>query len=329
MFRFEDPWWLSFLAGVPLLIWWYFRKGRLRQASLRFSTLKVLSSLTGSRSSWKHYLTFVVRVIAVMLLILGMARPQLGNSEREISAEGIDIMLVLDISSSMRAVDFKPNRLEAAKRVAVDFVKDRVSDRIGLVVFAGESFLQCPLTIDYDVLTNFIKQVEIIDQRYDGTAIGMALANAINRLRDTPGKESVIILLSDGRNNAGELDPLTAANLAKTYGIKVYTIGAGKEGEALYPFDTQFGQRLMPVRVDIDEQSLQEIAEMTGGKYFRAEDEQSLATIYQEISQMEKTEYKVKEYTNWRELFPWFLLPAFGLLLGERILEATILRRLP
>jgi len=264
-----------------------------------------------------------------MLLILGMARPQLGNAEREISAEGINIMLVLDISSSMRAVDFKPNRLEAAKRVAADFVKDRISDRIGLVVFAGESFLQCPMTIDYDVLTNFIKQVEIIDERYDGTAIGMALANAINRLRDTPGKESVIILLSDGRNNAGELDPLTAANLAKTYGIKVYTIGAGKEGEALYPFDTQFGQRLMPVRVDIDEKSLREIAQMTGGKYFRAEDEQSLATIYQEISQMEKTEYQVKEYTNWRELFPWFLLPAFGLLLGERILEATILRRLP
>jgi len=329
MFRFEDPWWLILLAGIPFLVWWYARKGRRRQASLRFSTLKVLSTLTGAKSSWNQYLTFTVRVGAVLLLTLALARPQMGNAEREISAEGIDIMLVLDISSSMRAVDFKPNRLEAAKRVAGDFVKDRISDRIGLVVFAGESFLQCPLTIDYDVLTNFIKQVEIIDERYDGTAIGMALANAINRLRDTPGKESVIILLSDGRNNAGELDPLTAANLAKTYGIKVYTIGAGKEGEALYPFDTQFGQRLMPVRVDIDEKSLREIAEMTGGKYFRAEDEQSLATIYQEISQMEKTQYQVKEYTNWRELFPWFLLPAFGLILGERILEATVLRRVP
>ncbi|HKJ68849.1 MAG TPA: VWA domain-containing protein [bacterium] len=329
MFRFEDPWFLLFLAVIPILIWWFLSKGRNRQAYLRYSTLRILSSLQQGRSSWKYYLTFALRVCAVLLLILGLARPQLGNAEREISAEGIDIMLVLDISSSMRAVDFKPNRLEAAKRVAADFVQDRISDRIGLVVFAGESFLQCPLTIDYDVLINFINQVEIIDERYDGTAIGMALANAINRLRESPGEEPVIILLSDGRNNAGELDPMTAANLAKTYGITVYTIGAGKEGEALYPFNSQFGQRLMPVRVDIDEQSLREIAEMTNGKYFRAEDEKSLATIYEEISQMEKTEYMVKEYTNWRELFLWFLIPGFGLLLSERLLESTILRRLP
>ncbi len=329
MFRFEDPWMLLFLAGIPVLIWWFLFRGRNRQAYLRYSTLQILSSLQQGRFSWKYYLTFAMRVVAVLLLILGLARPQLGNAEREISAEGIDIMLVLDISSSMRAVDFKPNRLEAAKRVAADFVQDRISDRVGLVVFAGESFLQCPLTIDYDVLINFLNQVEIIDERYDGTAIGMALANAINRLRESPGEEPVIILLSDGRNNSGELDPMTAANLAKTYGIKVYTIGAGKEGEALYPFNSQFGQRLMPVRVDIDEQSLREIAEMTGGKYFRAEDEESLATIYNEISQLEKTEYRVKEYTNWQELFLWFLIPGFALLLGERLLESTVLRRLP
>ena len=271
----------------------------------------------------------MLRGIAVLLLILGLARPQLGNAEREVTSEGIDIMLVLDISSSMRAVDFKPNRLEAAKKVATDFVSERISDRIGLVVFGGESFLQCPLTIDYDVLRNFIDQVEIIDEQYDGTAIGMALANAINRLRESPGKEPVIILLSDGRNNAGEVDPLTAADMAQTFGIKVYTIGAGKKGEALYPVQTPFGQDYMPVEVDIDEEVLQQVAQQTGGKYFRAEDEQSLATIYDEINQLEKTEYKVKEYTNWRELFPWFLIPGFALLLGEGVLRNTALRRDP
>lgn len=329
MFRFEDPWFLLLLAGFPAILWWYYRQGRTQYASLQYSTLQILKSVQSRRGRWKQHVTFVLRLVGILLLILGMARPQLGNAEREVSSEGIDIMLVLDISSSMRAIDFKPNRLEAAKKVAIDFVDDRISDRIGLVVFAGESFLQCPLTIDYDVLTNFISQVEIIDEKYDGTAIGMAMANALNRLRESPGEEPVMILLSDGRNNAGELDPLTAANMAETYGIKIYTIGAGKEGEALYPVDTQFGQRYMPVQVQIDEESLREIAEMTGGKYFRAEDEQSLATIYEEISQLEKTEYKVKEYTNWRELFPWFLLPAFALILGERILASTRFRRLP
>jgi len=270
-----------------------------------------------------------MRTLGVLLLILALARPQIGNAEREVTSKGIDIMLVLDISSSMRAIDFKPNRLEAAKKVATQFVNERISDRIGLVVFGGESFLQCPLTIDYDVLKNFISQVEIIDKKYDGTAIGMALANAINRLRESPGKEPVIILLSDGRNNAGELDPLTAADMAKTFGIKVYTIGAGKKGEALYPVQTPFGQNYMPVKVDIDEDVLRQVAEKTGGKYFRAEDEQSLATIYDEINQLEKTEYKVKEYTNWQELFAWFLIPAFGLLLGETVLRNTIFRSHP
>lgn len=329
MFRFQDPRLLLALISIPLIIWWYFHSGRHKQASLQYSTLQILKSIRKRSSVWKQYITFALRLLGIPLLILGLARPQLGNAEREVTSEGIDIMLVLDISSSMRAVDFKPNRLEAAKKVAVDFIEDRVSDRIGLVVFGGESFLQCPLTIDYDVLNNFIDQVEIIDEEYDGTAIGMAMANAINRLRESPGEEPVMILLSDGRNNAGELDPLTAADMAKTYGIKIYTIGAGKEGEALYPVETQFGTRYTPVQVQIDEETLQQIADMTGGKYFRAEDEQSLATIYEEISQLEKTEYKVKEYTNWRELFPWFIFPAFALLLGERILAATKFRRLP
>jgi len=329
MFRFEDPWFLLALLSLPFMVWWYLKSGRHKHASLQYSTLQILKSIRKHSSRWKQYITFALRLLGITLLILGMARPQLGNAEREVTSEGIDIMLVLDISSSMRAVDFKPNRLEAAKKVAVDFIRDRISDRIGLVVFGGESFLQCPLTIDYDVLKNFIAQVEIIDEEYDGTAIGMAMANAINRLRESPGKEPVMILLSDGRNNAGELDPLTAADMAKTYGIKIYTIGAGKEGEALYPVDTQFGLRYTPVQVQIDEETLRQIAEMTGGRYFRAEDEQSLATIYEEISTLEKTEYQVKEYTNWRELFPWFIFPAFVLLLGERVLATTKYRRLP
>jgi Ca-activated chloride channel family protein len=328
MFRFEDPWFLIALAGLPIIIWWYFKAGQKQYASLRYSTLQVLQSLK-QQSRWKQYISFGLRLLGVTALIFGLARPQLGNAEREVTSEGIDIVLVLDISSSMRAVDFKPNRLEAAKQVAIDFVDDRISDRIGLVVFGGESFLQCPLTIDYDVLTSFINRVDFIDEDYDGTAIGMAMANAINRLRESPGAEPVMILLSDGRNNSGELDPLTAANLAKTYNIKIYTIGAGKKGEALYPFDTQFGQRLMPVKVEIDEETLMDVADITGGKYFRAEDEQSLATIYDEISQLEQTEYKVREYTNWRELFPWFLVMGFGLLLGERTLATTKFRSLP
>ncbi len=329
MFRFADPWWISLVVTIPIIIWWYFRRGRYQQASLRYSTLSILKSIQKRKRPWKQYVPIGFRTLGVLLLILALARPQIGNAEREVTSKGIDIMLVLDISSSMRAVDFKPNRLEAAKKVAIQFVNERISDRIGLVVFAGESFLQCPLTIDYDVLKNFISQVEIINKKYDGTAIGMALANAINRLRESPGKEPVIILLSDGRNNAGELDPLTAADMAKTFGIKVYTIGAGKKGKAMYPVQTPFGQNYVPVQVDIDEDMLRKVAEKTGGKYFRAEDEKSLATIYDEINQLEKTEYKVKEYTNWRELFPWFLIPAFALLLGETVLRNTIFRSHP
>jgi len=329
MYRFADPWWISLAVIIPIIIWWYFKRGRYLHASLRYSTLSILQSIQKHKRPWKQYVPIGMRTLGVLLLILALARPQIGNAEREVTSKGIDIMLVLDISSSMRAIDFKPNRLEAAKKVATQFVNERISDRIGLVVFGGESFLQCPLTIDYDVLKNFISQVEIIDKKYDGTAIGMALANAINRLRESPGKEPVIILLSDGRNNAGELDPLTAADMAKTFGIKVYTIGAGKKGEALYPVQTPFGQNYMPVKVDIDEDVLRQVAEKTGGKYFRAEDEQSLATIYDEINQLEKTEYKVKEYTNWQELFAWFLIPAFGLLLGETVLRNTIFRSHP
>ena len=239
-------------------------------------------------------------------------------------------MLALDISSSMMAEDFKPkNRLEVAKLVAQDFVKGRTSDRIGMVVFAGESYTQCPLTLDYGVLLNFIRDVKI-GLVEDGTAIGMSIANAVNRLRDSKSKSKVIILLTDGRNNSGELHPLSAAQIAKALDVKIYTIGAGSKGTALYPIvDPVFGKRYQRLPVEIDEDLLQKIASMTGGKYFRAIDKSSLEKIFDEIGQLEKTKIEVKEYTRYRELFSIFLslgLILFGL---EMLLSNTKFKKIP
>jgi Ca-activated chloride channel family protein len=248
---------------------------------------------------------------------------------QEIKAEGIDIMLLVDISGSMRATDFKPNRLEAVKVVAGNFVADRLSDRIGLNVFAAESFLQCPLTTDLQRLQEIIQSVTLIDERYDGTAIGLALAGGINRLRESDAKSRVMVLLSDGRNNAGELDPLTAAEMAKQFGIRIYTIGAGTRGSASIPVNTPLGTRTMQVQVDVDEETLEAIAESTGGRYYRATDETSLAEIYAEISQLETTEFEVNEYVRQRERFMWPLLLGLIFLTLEIVLDKTILRRFP
>jgi Ca-activated chloride channel family protein len=261
---------------------------------------------------------------------MALARPQSGNTRREFTTEGIDIMLVLDISSSMKAIDFRPNRLEAAKSVAQKFIEGRQSDRIGLIVFAAESFLQCPLTIDYGVLKDLLNQVDIVEEKYDGTAIGMAIANATNRLRESQAKSKIMILLSDGCNNAGEIDPRTAANLANAFEIKIYTIGAGKLGQAPYPIELPNGQiQYRLVNAEIDEVLLQDIANQTGGKYFRATDEKSLAMIYEEISGMEKTEVKVHEFVNYNELYPYFLVPGFLLVALSGLIGLTIWRRTP
>jgi Ca-activated chloride channel family protein len=259
-----------------------------------------------------------------------MARPQSGEKGEEILTEGVDIILAIDVSSSMKAEDFKPkNRLHVAKQVVADFIRGRKNDRLGMVVFAAKSFTQCPLTLDYGILLSFLDQIDI-GMIEDGTAIGMALATCVNRLRDSDAKSKVVILLTDGINNRGEIDPITAAKTAKAMGVKIYTIGAGKRGSALYPVDDPiFGRRYVRMPVEIDEETLQEIARLTGGRYYRATDGEALANIYREIGEMEKTEIKTKEYIRYTELFWYFLLPAMVLLGAEIVLANTRFRKIP
>ena len=271
-----------------------------------------------------------MRLLVISLINVGYARQQSGRSEEKVTTEGIDIILAMDISSSMLAEDFKPkNRIEAAKAVAAEFIKGRQNDRIGLVVFAGQSFTQCPLTLDYGILLRFLQEVHI-GMIEDGTAIGMAIGNCVNRLRDSKAKSKVVILLTDGRNNRGELDPLTAARVAKTFDIRIYTIGAGKKGDALYPIeDPIFGKRYVRMPVEIDENLLKQIASITGGKYFRATDRTSLEKIYADIGNLEKTKIEIKEYTRYKELFSKYLLLALSLLLLEIVLANTKFRKIP
>lgn len=328
MFYFANWGFLLLLILIPLIAFWYWKSGRKNEGALRYSSIKNLLQINNRRALYKVHGLFAAKLLGLAFLILALARPQSGNTMREFTTEGIDIMLVLDISSSMRAIDFRPNRLEAAKTVAQQFIEGRKNDRIGLVVFAAESFLQCPLTIDYGVLRDLLMQVDIIEEKYDGTAIGMAIANGTNRLRDSNAKSKVMILLSDGRNNAGEIDPRTAASMAAAFDVKIYTIGAGKLGQAPYPVTNPFGQteyRLMDV--EIDEALLKDVADQTGGKYFRATDEKSLATIYAEISGMEKTEVKVHEFVNYNDLYQYFLIPGFLLIALSGLLGMTIWRR--
>ncbi len=329
MLYFSDWGYLFLLILIPIILFWYKRKGKYKEQSITFSSIKAILEISGNQK-WKIRTIHSLKILAITFFIIALARPQKGNVVKEISTEGIDIVLVLDISSSMRALDFKPNRLEAAKSVAKDFIDGRSNDRIGLVVFAGETFLQCPLTIDYNVLKTFLAQVDIVEKKYDGTAIGMAIANAINRLRDSKAKSKVMILLSDGRNNTGKLDPETATDMAKTFGIKIYTIGAGKRGKAEYPVQTFGGRtRTQLVDVQIDDEVLTKVAESTGGKYFRATNKKKLAEVYKEISEMEKTEIKVKEFFNYHDLYIWFLFPGLLMLLTGIILERFIWRKTP
>jgi len=272
-----------------------------------------------------------LRILALAGFILALARPQSSSKEEEILTEGVDIILAMDVSSSMLAEDFKPNnRLEAAKSVAREFVQSRSNDRLGMVVFAGESFTQCPLTLDYGVLLTLLEQIEVADKNWDGTAIGMGIVNAVNRLRDSKAKSKVVILLTDGVNNRGQVDPVTAAQIARAFDIKIYTIGAGKHGTAMYPVDDPFfGKRYVPMQVEIDEEVLKKIAAQTGGQYFRATDTQKLKEVYEEISTLEKTQIEVKEYTRYEEMFVYFL--AFGLLslLVEVVLAHTYFKKIP
>jgi Ca-activated chloride channel family protein len=332
MFRFAHPYFLLLLALIPLMVYWYIRNHRRQNtaATLRYSNLGIVKTVKSSAKKRLRHGLFVFRLLAIALLIAAFARPQSGQKESEVQTEGVDIILAMDISSSMLAEDFKPkNRLEAAKVVAGDFIKGRMNDRIGLVVFAAQSFTQCPLTLDYGIVLSFLQEVEtgMID---DGTAIGMAIGNCVNRLKDSKAKSKVVILLTDGRNNRGELDPVTAAKVAKAFNIRIYTIGAGKRGEALYPYnDPIFGKRYQRVPVQIDEELLTQVADITGGQYFRATDKTSLEQIYAEIGEMEKTKIEVKEYTRYSELFLPYILAALFLLLLEIVLSNTKFRKLP
>ncbi|MBU1061120.1 MAG: VWA domain-containing protein [Candidatus Omnitrophica bacterium] len=328
--RFGSPIFLLLLGIIPLLIWDYLRSLKSRQAGITFSDVSIVKNIRpGFRVKARH-LPVILRGVAIFIFILAMARPQSGQELEEIITEGIDIVLTLDTSGSMKAEDFKPqNRLGAAKEVISQFIESRRNDRIGLVVFARYSFTQCPLTLDYGVLLDLLEEIDIgiIE---DGTAIGTAIANSVNRLRDSESKSKVIILLTDGINNAGKIDPVTAAKTAKALGIKIYTIGAGKPGGALYPVqDPIFGKRYVRMDTEIDEVLLENIAEETGGMYFRAKDEKGLKNIYETIGELEKTEIETKEYANYTELAGYFILPGFMIFLMEIILSNTLFRKLP
>ena len=309
--EFGQPYYLLLILILPLLVLWYFKKGQNQEATIRFSNLDLISKSVIRNGKMKNMFFIIGRLFIMLLIIFALARPRLSDTIRESKTEIVDILLVIDQSSSMLAQDFKPNRLEAAKEVAKKFIKDREGDRLGLIVFAGEPYIQCPLTRDINVLLEFTDEFEIIDQEHDGTAIGMAIANSINRLRESNTKSKTIILLSDGSNNQGELDPITAAGLAAKFDIKIYTVAAGTHGLAPYPVTDAWGRQVIQkVQVDVDEESLKEIAIITGGQFFRATDNKSLLKVYEDIDALERTEIEVKEYQNYTELYSWFTIPA-------------------
>jgi len=326
---FANPTYLYLLLLLIPLINWYIWKLRKSQPSLKVSSSHAFD--LPQASSYKVYLRhipFILRMMSIALLIIVLARPQSTDNWQNSSTEGIDIMLTIDISTSMLAEDLKPNRIEAAKDVASSFISGRPHDNIGLVVFSGESFTQCPLTTDHAVLLNLFKDIKsgMIE---DGTAIGLGLANAVSRIKDSQAVSKVIILLTDGSNNMGEIAPVTAAEIAKTFGIRVYTIGVGTKGEAPYPFPTPFGIQYRNIPVDIDEEVLRQIAVTTGGQYFRATDNTSLKEIYVEIDKMEKTKIQVQEFSKKQEEYKNWALLVFALLLLEVLLRKTILRNIP
>lgn len=327
--EFSSPYWLLLLAIIPLMLLYKYYSKRQEIEPMTFSTLESISGLYSWKEKAIKYLP-ILRYLALAALMLAMARPQQTLKEEVVKAEGIDIILAMDLSSSMLAKDFNPDRLTVSKEVAAKFVDKRVYDRIGLVVFAGDSFTQTPLTTDHNILKDFLANIEcgMLD---DGTAIGMGLATATNRLKNSKSKSKVIILLTDGVNNAGYIKPLTAAEIAEEYDMKIYTIGVGTTGAALTPVNRRNDGKFVfgMSKVNIDEKLLSEISKMTGGRYFRATDEAMLNSIYDEIDQLEKTEMEVNVFKRYKDIFRIPLMLAFGLLLLEFILRQTILRTLP
>lgn len=325
---FANPLYLLLLLLLIPVIAWYIWKQKQAEASLQISTVEAFETMPKSYKTYLRHFRFGLRIAALALLIVALARPQSTDSWQNSSTEGIDIMIALDASSSMLARDFNPDRLEAAKDVAAAFVAEREYDNIGLVIFAGESFTLCPMTTDHAALLNLMKDVEC-GMIEDGTAIGDGLATAINRIKEGPAKSKTIILLTDGTNNLGEIAPTTAAQIAQTFGIRVYTIGVGSTGMAPYPVKTPFGVKYQNLPVEIDESTLQGIADTANGKYFRATNKDALKSIFNEIDQLEKTKLTVKEFSRKEEEFlPWALLALLCLGL-EIILRQTVLRNIP
>ena len=319
--------WLLLLLPALLIIYIVWR--RRQHASLRVPSLLFLRDMRGGLRVYLRHSLFALRLLALGLIIVALARPQSSSSWSEDRVEGIDIMLTMDISTSMLAMDFQPNRVEAAKEVAMRFIANRPNDNIGLVVFAGESFTACPLTQDHATLINRLREMTpgMIE---DQTAIGSGLATAISRLKDSKTKSKVIILLTDGANNTGNISPKMAADLAKTFGISIYTIGVGSgAGEAPYPIQTALGVVVRNMPVDLDEPTMRQIADVSGGAYFRATDNESLSAIYQKIDQLEKTKLSTRNYHTTYEEFFIFVLAAALLLLLEFILRSTVLRTNP
>ncbi len=321
------------LLLIPL-VWWHFFSHRKREASIKVASTEAYRYISKTPKMALVQLPFFLRLLALTLIVFILARPQTTNSWSNSETEGIDIMLVMDISTSMLAQDLKPNRIEAAKEVATEFVSGRPSDNIGLTVFAGEAFTQCPMTIDHSVLLSMFKNIScdlpgqgLID---DGTAIGMGLANALSRLKESQAKSKIIILLTDGSNNRGDISPLTAAEMAKQFGVRIYTIGLGGNGTAPYPYPLPGGGvHIVNMPVDVDPETLQQIAAMTGGLFYRAGSSQKLKEIYRDIDKLEKTKLNVKRYDKRHEAYLPFALAVLVLMLFEFTLRTTWLRRIP
>ena len=324
---FRHPAFFLILLLLPLVFLWATRREKLEFA---FPSFELFKDRSVTARMFFYKMLPLLRAITLALLIAALARPSTVSSDKEFQTRGVDIMIALDLSGSMLAEDFQPeNRISVAKQEAIKFIKSRENDRIGLVVFAKKAFTQCPLTLDYRILTELISEIRI-GMITDGTAIGMGIATAVNRLRDSDAKSKIIILITDGDNNAGNIDPITAAELAKSFGIKIYTIGVGKGGMVPFPVDDPlFGKRYVQAEVDIDEKDLRRIADITGGLFFRARDAVTLAEICDRINRLEKSEVKVKEYRSYNEMFPIFLIPALFLLLLDIFLRRTVLLKVP
>ncbi len=324
---FENGWFLWFLLVIPLLLAYYLYRQNRSHAALKLSTAGFFGESRNTFRHWLRHVLFAMRLAVIALVIIVIARPQNVDKWQSSTTEGIDIVLALDVSGSMLARDFSPDRLEASKNVATEFISGRPYDRIGLTVFSGESFTQCPLTTDHAVLINLLREIKsgMIE---DGTAIGVGLATAINRIKDSDAISKVIILLTDGVNNMGSIDPMTAAEIAHTFGIRVYTIGVGSRGYADYPVQTPFGMRYQKMQVEIDEALLKEIADLTGGRYFRAVDNSSLQQVYSEIDKLEKSKIETREHSRREEVFmPWALAAAIILTL-ELLLRYLFLKNM-